>query len=286
MLPELPSISFGPNRLRRLCRRLMLTKPAINLPEERIVLHDLHTNWIPRGRSISEHSHSFFEAHLVLNGQAVLSMPQRRMISTGQILLIEPQTPHAWETPDDAMTSFVLWFNLERPFPEKSPLRWGNAPTLLWVVHLLLAEVQESQAGWNDRTAAYLAVLFSRILAFSHYPEFRMEESEANTQLEANIHQFLWDNLQRPLSVAEVAAHVGMSERTLHRKYHELTGQTVMQRLQKLRIQHAQTLLEESDAALADIGQQVGIPDSAYFCRCFKQQTQMSPHQYRKYMRS
>ncbi|HEY3417578.1 MAG TPA: AraC family transcriptional regulator [Armatimonadota bacterium] len=286
MLPELPSILFGPNRLRRLCRRLMLTKPAISLPGERLVLHDLHTNWIPRGRTIPEHSHSFYEAHIVLSGQSTLTAPQRRVITTAQILLIEPQTPHGWETPDDAVTSFVLWFNLERSFPDRSPLRWGNAPTLLWVVHLLLAEVQENLTGWNDRAAAYLSVLFSRILAFSRNPEFHMEEMEPNTQLEANIHRFLWDNLERPLTVAEVAAHVGMSERTLHRKYHELTGQTVIQRLHKLRIQRAQTLLEESEASLADIGQQVGIPDPAYFCRCFKQQTGMAPHQYRKYMRT
>jgi len=50
------------------------------------------------------------------------------------------------------------------------------------------------------------------------------------------IDRFQWDNLDRPPAVADMAAHIGMSERNLYRRFHELTGQTLVQRQLDLRI--------------------------------------------------
>ncbi|MHB9131532.1 MAG: helix-turn-helix transcriptional regulator [Armatimonadota bacterium] len=285
MQTDSPSFEFSANRLRRLCRRIMLTVPAISLSGGPLVLHDVHTSWIPAGRVIPAHTHSFYEGHIVLDGKAILSTPETRQVSTGAILLISPHTPHAWETPDDHVLSFVLWFDLEQGGDPATPLRWAMSSHLLWVVRWLLAEVQEAAQGWDERVCAFLTVLLSRVLTLTRGAQGPSPDAEPDVQLETIIHQFLWDNLQRPLTVAEVAAHVGMSERNLYRKYQALTGETLMQRLQKLRIQRAQTLLEESAAPLPEIGATVGIPDPAYFCRCFKRHTGMSPHKYRIYMK-
>jgi len=262
----------------------MLTVPAISIAGDALALLDVHTNWIAPGRAIAEHAHSFSEAHIVLDGRATLATPEVRQVGTGAILLLGPNTPHAWETADDALLSFVLWFNLEGAAPAV-PLRWAMSNHLLWVVRWLLAEVQEGAPGWHERVQAFLTVLLSRVLTLTRGADGPTPDAEADRHLEALVHHFLWDNLHRPLTVAEVAAHVGMSERNLYRKFRALTGETLMRRLLRLRIQRAQTLLEESDAPLPDIGQQVGIPDPAYFCRCFKRHTGSTPHRYRVYMR-
>lgn len=262
----------------------MLTVPAISIAGDDLLLHDVHTNRIAPGHAIPEHAHSFYEAHIVLDGRATLAIPETRQVNTGAILLLSPRTPHAWETENESLLSFVLWFDLEHAQPNV-PLRWAMSNHLLWVVRWLLAEVQEGAPGWHERVQAFLTVLLSRVLTLTRGADAPTSDAEADRHLEALVHHFLWDNLHRPLTVAEVAAHVGMSERNLYRAFHALTGQTIMQRLLQLRIQRAQTLLEESDAPLPDIGQQVGIPDPAYFCRCFKRHTQTSPHKYRIYMR-
>lgn len=282
-ISDSPSFAFSQNRLRRLCRKVMSTVPAISIAGDALAVRDVHTNWIAAGRSIAEHAHSFYEAHIVLDGRAVLATPERRQVTTGTILLLSPHTPHAWETGDEALLSFVLWFNLERVQPDL-PLRWALSNHLLWVVRWLLAEVQEGAPGWHERVQAFLTVLLSRMLTLTRGADGPTPDAEADSHLEALIHGFLWDNLHRPLTVAEVAAHVGMSERNFYRKFHAMTGHTLMQRLQHLRIQRAQTLLEESDAPLKDIAQQVGFADDAYFCRCFKRYTGNSPHRYRMTM--
>jgi AraC-like DNA-binding protein len=282
--PDSPSFEFSPNRLRRLCRRVMLSVPAIHLSGDPLVLHDVHTSWLSPERRVAEHSHSFYEGHIVLDGRATLATPDSRQVSAGTILLLAPHTPHAWQTGAEHVLSFVLWFDLE-PHEPIVPVRWATSSHLLWVVRWLLAEVQEGAPGWNDRVTAFLSVLLSRVLTLTRGAAGPTPDADPDGQLAAVVHRFLWDNLQRPLTVAEVAAHVGMSERNFYRKFQSLTGQTLMQHLQGLRIQRAQTLLEESDASLAEIGQHVGIPDPAYFCRCFKRHTGTSPHKYRLYMR-
>lgn len=277
--------SYTPNRLRRLCRKLMPGEPKYVLPGERLIIHDVHSNLIPAERSVSEHMHSFYEAHIVFAGEAVVSTPRPLLVSAGTAFLLPPGTPHEWETREEAVQSFVIWFSREEPPAAHPQMRWAHLPGLLWVLQVILFEAQAREPGWPDRVSALLSAILSRILAFTADTREVVAVTEDDTQLVTLIERYLWDNLSRSLAVADVAAHVGMSERNLYRRFRELTGQTLVQRLLDLRIQRAQTLLEEGDAALAEIGRQVGIPDPAYFCRIFKQRTRMTPRQYRLYMR-
>ena len=277
--------SYTPNRLRRLCRRLMQGEPGYVLPGEHITIHDVHSNYIPLNRSVQEHAHAFYEAHIVFNGEGSLLFPRALPVEAGTAFLLPPDTPHAWETHGQVLQSFVIWFSREEPPGSHLQMRWANLPGMLWLLQVILLEVQAGEPGWHDRVSALLSTLLSRVLAFTADTHEVIAITDDDSQLVTLIDDFLWHNLARPLTVADVAAHVGMSERNLYRRFREMTGQTLMQRLLSLRIQRAQTLLEESDATLAEIGQHVGISDPAYFCRVFKQHTRTTPHQYRLYMR-
>ena len=283
MLP--PALPYSRHKIQRLCRKLLQAELSVLLPGEHVAIHDIHPNVIPPGRLIQEHAHSFYEAHLVLDGHAELILPRVQPVVSGATFLLPPHSPHAWQAGEEAMFSLVVWFLVEGALPAL-PLYHTNQPSVLWAVQLLLEELHEEKPGWRDRASCYLSVILSRILALTQQPEQTALATEKETQLETIIDQFLWDNLQRPLTVAEIAAHVGMSERNLFRRFRQITGQTLTQRLMILRVQRAQTLLEESEAALGEIAQQVGIANPPYLCRCFKQQTGMTPHQYRISMRS
>lgn len=286
-MSTLPSpVPYRRHKIQRLCRKLLQAELSIMLPGERVAIHDIHPNVIPAGRSIPEHTHSFYEAHLVLDGHAQLTLPRLQPVLTGGTFLLPPHSPHAWQTGEESMSSIVIWFLVEGAYPALPlPLYHVHQPSLLWTVRLMLDELQEEKSGWRERASSYLSVIVSRILALTQQPEQAAFATDMETPLETIIDQFLWDNLPRVLTVAEIAAHVGMSERNLFRRFRQLTGQTLTQRLSILRVQRAQTLLEESDAPLGEIAQQVGIADPPYLCRCFKRQTGMTPHQYRISMR-
>ena len=78
-----------------------------------------------------------------------------------------------------------------------------------------------------------------------------------------------------------VAAQLGMSSRSLHRKL-KTTGLNYKDLLNQVREQRAMELLRQSDIPITDIAFELGYYDSSSFTRSFKRWTGVSPSEYRK----
>jgi AraC-like DNA-binding protein len=91
----------------------------------------------------------------------------------------------------------------------------------------------------------------------------------------------LFDHLQeqyaRPISVADAARLVGMSDSRFMKFFKQATGTTFVNYLTHVRLGHACELLRDTDLAIGDIAARVGLPDHAYFDRKFKQHFRTSP---------
>jgi AraC-like DNA-binding protein len=82
-----------------------------------------------------------------------------------------------------------------------------------------------------------------------------------------------------------MAAQSGLSERSFHRRFRQVVGLPPLQYLQKLRIEMAQDLLQNSNLSVEEISQQCGYSDTSYFCRLFKQHSATSPMEFRRSVR-
>jgi transcriptional regulator GlxA family with amidase domain len=89
-------------------------------------------------------------------------------------------------------------------------------------------------------------------------------------------------NLAAPLTLEEIAAHAGVSTRTLIRRFKEQTGTTPLQWLHRARIRQAQHLLETTEHSVERIGAQVGFASPTAFRDRFKQTAGVSPRSYRR----
>jgi transcriptional regulator GlxA family with amidase domain len=89
-------------------------------------------------------------------------------------------------------------------------------------------------------------------------------------------------NLATPLTLEDIAAHAGISTRTLIRRFREQTGTTPLQWLHRARIRQAQHLLESTEHSVERIGAQVGFASPTAFRDRFKQTTGVSPRSYRR----
>ena len=127
-------------------------------------------------------------------------------------------------------------------------------------------------------------------------PEIRRPfETHSFTQGRENIHQdelvadaqaWLRSHLQRDDSLAQLAARLDISTRSLNRRFRQATGMTPMQYLQAQRLQTARELLRTSNLSISEVAAQVGYQDVSYFCQRFKQAVKQTPAAYRKAVRA
>ncbi|MEU0132465.1 helix-turn-helix domain-containing protein [Streptomyces sp. NPDC006296] len=93
---------------------------------------------------------------------------------------------------------------------------------------------------------------------------------------------WLRENLAADLTLADIAAHAGVSTRTLIRRFREQTGSTPLQWLHRARIRRAQHLLESTRHSVERIGSQVGFGSPTAFRDRFRRTTGVSPQHYRR----
>ncbi len=90
------------------------------------------------------------------------------------------------------------------------------------------------------------------------------------------------ERLERPLTVAQLAAHAHCSARTFARRFRAETGTTPLQWLHEQRIAHARRLLEASDLPVEQVAQQCGFGSGSVLREHFRRATATTPTAYRR----
>ena len=112
--------------------------------------------------------------------------------------------------------------------------------------------------------------------------DLRLPEVEATEFPQvADVVAFAQKNLAPTPAVDKLAAMANLSRYQLDRRIRRVFGLTTGQWLQKIKIDHAQGLLSESDQSIASIASQSGYADQSAFSRQFRQATGMTPKQFR-----
>lgn len=90
-------------------------------------------------------------------------------------------------------------------------------------------------------------------------------------------------NLERRLSLADVAAEMNLSYETFRKRFHEMTGSTPARYRMARRVEAAQALLRYTPGITnREIAETLGFADEFHFSRRFTQVTGSTPRQYRR----
>lgn len=84
------------------------------------------------------------------------------------------------------------------------------------------------------------------------------------------------------LMVEEIASEVNMSRSVFFKKLKTLTGLSPVEFLREIRMKRAAQLIETEEYSMAQIAYMVGLNDSHYFSKCFKQQYGITPTEYKE----
>ena len=100
--------------------------------------------------------------------------------------------------------------------------------------------------------------------------------------LTSQLLEYIRANYEKPLSLYSIADEFNRSTPYISRLIKQTTGKNFTDLLTDLRIQKARELLKTSSYHVNEISHMVGYPNFRYFSRIFKQQTGMTPNDYRK----
>lgn len=95
------------------------------------------------------------------------------------------------------------------------------------------------------------------------------------------VTEYISDNYNRDLKLAELAHVAGMSSFHFAREFKRTTGTTPHQYLIKFRVERAKALLAKNELPLIEVGLQTGFSHQSHFTRLFRRITGTTPNAYR-----
>lgn len=194
-----------------------------------------------------------------------------------------------------ATTHWKFCHDLKQRYPDinvdSDPIyiRDGNVYTSAGVsagIDLALAMVEEDYGRDIALSVARDMVLYLRRPGTQSQFSRVLSQQEAEHQPIRELQGWLLDNLQMPLSVETLAAQCSMSPRNFSRVFHKEMGVTPAKYLEKLRVESARRLLEESSLSIDQIAGECGLGSADTMRRLFLRHLKANPSDYRKSFRT
>lgn len=148
------------------------------------------------------------------------------------------------------------------------------------LMHLALRIIRREGSGRLTSACAKSMLVDPNNDSQAPYAIHQLTESHKDPEI-LKAEDYMREHLASPISIDEVAALVCLSPRHFKRRFKNATGESPLHYLQKLRIQSAKELLENSLDNIEAITRRVGYEDSSAFRRLFKKHTSLSPREYR-----
>ncbi len=98
----------------------------------------------------------------------------------------------------------------------------------------------------------------------------------------ARLLNWLNESYSKKVTAQKMAKLLGISIRTLNRRFNTAMRQSPQEYLRKIRIGHAKELLQKSNLSVTEVAEQCGFNDNSHFGSAFKQIVSMPPSEYRK----
>lgn len=155
---------------------------------------------------------------------------------------------------------------------------------------------QLSSIARNDRLEGYqaAAVLHNLLQGksasqFTSIPPAGIVERESTRVIavsDSRIREainYIFQHIEQPFGVQELAIHVGVSRRWLEYSFRETVGESPYKYIRRQQLEHARRLLAESPAIkIYQIAQRTGFNSAKRFMTAFRQSFGMSPREYRR----
>lgn len=252
------------------------------------------------------HTHKEMELNLVINAAGASRVIGNHVGTIGdmELVLVSGDTPHAWFTDrckSEEIHEITLQFSpdlLDDKFLNRNPM--GALKQLFdearrgvlfsrETTELLAPRIRElyeqGSSGGMKPVLDMLMILNSlslcqerRLLSDTTFIQKKMKSHSARLE---TVFAYMNQNFNRQISLSEVASVVSMSDVAFSRFIKKVTGQSFVDTLTEIRLEHVARMLIDTDMTIAEIAYCCGFNNMANFNRIFKRKKGMPPHKFR-----
>lgn len=154
----------------------------------------------------------------------------------------------------------------------------GGSATIDMFLTLVAAD-----SGADVAAAAAEQMLVDRVRgAMDRQTSAALFRAKARSAALAQAIEAMEGHVDAPMTVIEIAAHVGLTRRQLHRLFREHTGSTPTDFYRDLRLRHARNLLRGTPNKVIDIALASGFCSHSHFSKVYREHFGVSPLQDRR----
>ncbi|WP_339313178.1 helix-turn-helix domain-containing protein [Paenibacillus sp. FSL M7-0896] len=255
----------------------------------------------------SLHQHAdFSELVIVLNGHAAhIVNDEEAFIKKGNVFVINGGTPHAYKDPYDfricnimyksgmlklagpdlrTLNGYQALFVLEpfyrsiNAYKSKMNLPIVSLEAVSSLVANMITEYEQKQHGYQTMLASKFMEL---VVYLSRHYDIQEKGVDNSLMHLASAISYIEDHYHEPVTLDAIAAKSDISVRHLNRIFQAYYLTTPIAYIQRLRLEHACSLLKQTRHPITDISYRCGFNDSNYFARLFKKTYGKSPKAYR-----
>lgn len=238
-------------------------------------------------------SHKYYEMAIQLDKRSRLHIGNRSyVLCKNQFCIIPREERHRlqWDT-SSQQSANMLWISITGEILRTSySIYTDKGRSKFWGTDLhmpgnfLLGEIcSEREAGGPGSTEAivcYLKSLFSFLLQKLNFDGEFAGHSWTNAVV-SELQEYMKDHLHAAISLHELSGYVSLSPNYLSKLFKQVTGETITNYFQNLKITKSIEYLADPTIPLSRISENLGFYDQFHFSKVFKTFTSMSPSQYR-----
>ncbi|MGL4953591.1 MAG: helix-turn-helix domain-containing protein, partial [Culicoidibacterales bacterium] len=149
----------------------------------------------------------------------------------------------------------------------------------------IFSNYQQQRFGWELSVKANFMKVITILLVeeqFVQVTDVSQTFTDEKTVMLKVVLDYIQQHYAKKLTLSELSALANLSPEYFCRVFKQYTGTTAIEHLHDVRIEHAVSLLLQSDLPVLAISLQVGFEDQSYFSKKFKAAKGLTPAKFRK----
>jgi AraC-like DNA-binding protein len=226
-------------------------------------------NWL-----MKKHHHPFHEMIIITSGKLFVRIMEKDIVAVNGDILFYPQgIAHREKTDpkDPAKITFIVWEG------DKScnDIKVHDSAGRIRILSQWLFEENHSDYFRKNYTEnVFLSAILTEFIKLTEYKKENI--------LVQTVRSYVYEHLDKCISLDVLAETVGMSKYHFLREYKKHTGQTPIEDVRRIRLKIAHNMIITSDIPLKAIASSVGMDNICHFSRLFRKFYNMSPGSLRR----